>query len=578
MAAFAADLRAWLELRPIAARPDSLGYRVGRFVRRHRAIVGVTALGLGAVTAALVVALWQAQVARANAGRAEAAAAAARRQTARAETGERAAQRVTEFLQTILAEANDTLRDSTREPTVDDAVAAAAKRVDAELADDPELQFAVLGVLGVVALGNADDATAAGYLERAFELQQRLPGLTPTARADAYQRLANLRLARKDLAGAHYLALDGLAILAPALAADAAGAPRVAAELHTVVRTIRFYQTELDLALAENAKVVALRRRMLGDTAFAVGMDLYSGAVMLESAKRHAEAEVLYRQSLAIHEARLAPDDFRIAVVLGRLATVRRDQGHGRDALEMITRAIAVLRSHPEQPENLAASLKDLGDTHGQLGQLAESRAALEEALAIYQTRDPRVWRMELGVEVALGDIARNEGRFADAAVHHDRASAAARAAWGPDHVATINTRITAIYERGLAGDPAAAYAEITALEPSIPDAKNSDATVVARVRNFRGRIAIEARLGAAAVTLMREAVALGEAAHTPTSPVLARIRIGLALALVALGDPAALPEARTLLTDNLATLDAKGFGWDLTAKQARAALDALPR
>jgi len=52
VAAFADDLERYLRHEPVSARPDSLAYRAGRFVRRHRASVGV---GAGAA-AALVVA------------------------------------------------------------------------------------------------------------------------------------------------------------------------------------------------------------------------------------------------------------------------------------------------------------------------------------------------------------------------------------------------------------------------------------------------------------------------------------------------------------------------------------------
>ena len=45
----AEDLRRYLEHRPVSAQPDSPAYRIGKFVRRNRAVVSVSSLAIGAV-------------------------------------------------------------------------------------------------------------------------------------------------------------------------------------------------------------------------------------------------------------------------------------------------------------------------------------------------------------------------------------------------------------------------------------------------------------------------------------------------------------------------------------------------
>jgi serine/threonine protein kinase len=57
------DLRRLLENRPVLARPDSLAYRVDRFVRRNRLPVGAAAAAILALSAGLGAALWQAHAA-----------------------------------------------------------------------------------------------------------------------------------------------------------------------------------------------------------------------------------------------------------------------------------------------------------------------------------------------------------------------------------------------------------------------------------------------------------------------------------------------------------------------------------
>jgi non-specific serine/threonine protein kinase/serine/threonine-protein kinase len=65
------DIRRHLEGLPVRATPDSVGYRAGKFIRRHKA--GVAAFTLAAVflVGGLALALWQMQVARRERSRAE---------------------------------------------------------------------------------------------------------------------------------------------------------------------------------------------------------------------------------------------------------------------------------------------------------------------------------------------------------------------------------------------------------------------------------------------------------------------------------------------------------------------------
>jgi len=71
-AALADDLRRWLDHEPITARPDTAGYRIGRFLQRHRRIViAAGTVGAVALTAGAGLALWQAREARAQRAQAE---------------------------------------------------------------------------------------------------------------------------------------------------------------------------------------------------------------------------------------------------------------------------------------------------------------------------------------------------------------------------------------------------------------------------------------------------------------------------------------------------------------------------
>lgn len=68
---FAADIRRHLQGLPVSARPDTLGYRAGKFVRRHKASAIAAIIAIVALISGTSVALWQAHVARSERDRAE---------------------------------------------------------------------------------------------------------------------------------------------------------------------------------------------------------------------------------------------------------------------------------------------------------------------------------------------------------------------------------------------------------------------------------------------------------------------------------------------------------------------------
>lgn len=66
IASFADDIRRYLDYRPVHARPDTLAYRAGKFVRRRRGLVAALAAIILAVTAGLVSTARSARIANEN--------------------------------------------------------------------------------------------------------------------------------------------------------------------------------------------------------------------------------------------------------------------------------------------------------------------------------------------------------------------------------------------------------------------------------------------------------------------------------------------------------------------------------
>ena len=126
---FADDLQRVLDHRPIAARPDSVGYRTRRYLQRHAFGVGATALVAFAVLAGLGGTLVKQHEAEREAARAVA---------------------VKRFLLDLFEQARSSVQSGgtrVREATVNDMLAAGVDRVDKSFAAQPAIRDEVFQIL-----------------------------------------------------------------------------------------------------------------------------------------------------------------------------------------------------------------------------------------------------------------------------------------------------------------------------------------------------------------------------------------------------------------------------------------------
>jgi serine/threonine-protein kinase len=172
-AAFADDLRRWLDGRPVAAQPDTASYRVRKFVSRHRLAVGSASAVLLALVAGFGTALWQASVARREAARAEA-------QTVRARAEATKATAIKDFL---LASFNTTQIGPRAEAgsaptTVVELIERGGATLLADQKLDPEARLELLTALGEVQRINGLVAQADQLAVKALEIARDHYGAT----------------------------------------------------------------------------------------------------------------------------------------------------------------------------------------------------------------------------------------------------------------------------------------------------------------------------------------------------------------------------------------------------------------
>ncbi|MEX1244203.1 MAG: serine/threonine-protein kinase [Thermoanaerobaculia bacterium] len=173
--ALAEDIRRYLEHQPIAARPDTLGYRAGKFVRRHRVGVAATVLVAAAALVGTAVTLWQAREARKE------------RDDARAQLARATA--VKDFLGFLLSAA----APAGRQYSVSELLEQGEVVIDRQFAADDGLRAEMLAAVGQQHMNAERFAKAAQVLERSAAIAERAGD--PILRARALCPLALAKLA-----------------------------------------------------------------------------------------------------------------------------------------------------------------------------------------------------------------------------------------------------------------------------------------------------------------------------------------------------------------------------------------------
>jgi len=325
----AADLRHYLADEPVTAGPPSVGYRLHKFVRRHR--IGV-ALG-AALALSLILGLagtaWGLVRAR-----------AAERQ-ARLEAG--TLSEVMDFMIGMF-EINDPGEARGSMITVREILDRARDRIRGELTDEPEVQARLLDAMGRVyrSLGLYTDARP--LLEQALEAAARRFGPDRPETARAQNGLAGLLILRGE--------------------AD---------------------EAERLLRRAE-----AIQQRTLPEGHLDRARTLNNLGHVERLRKRYDAAIPFYERAFAIRERALGPDHPEVAKMLNQLALVRIQTGDLDGARPLLARALAAYeRTRGSGHLSTVDVLLNQAQLERRAGRLPEARAAVERARSIQESSLP---------------------------------------------------------------------------------------------------------------------------------------------------------------------------------------------
>jgi eukaryotic-like serine/threonine-protein kinase len=586
------DLRRYLAGHPIAARPDTVPYRVSKFVGRHR--TGVFAGVLVAVTllgSSVALFFQQRQTAR---------------ERDRAELEAAKAGQVTEFL-TGIFEVSDP--DVARGDTV--TARSLLDRGTERLAADPGLEPAVraemLSVLGRVyqqlglydqalplleeALGlndvvfgprslevAASNALLASVLHerdefdraevvarRALDLRRELLGAGDTLVAISMSTLASVLNGRGEMEEAERLHREALEIVrqhgSPALVATDLSNLGV-----TLWRRGRFDEAR---PLAEEA--LAIRRDLYGDEHTEVATSLNNLATIVRDMGDYDRAEELYREAVAVRGRLLGEAHPHVALLLNNLAGLQHMQGRIEEAEQTAQAALAIRR-------------EAFGDHHPRVAESLHMMAFLRyvrrdnAGAAEYFERALEIWRPELGdthpnvltVLHNLGAVRREQGDLDGAEEALREALALRRQVLGEDHpdIGSSHNNLGLVLARK--GEYEAAEESFRAALATWRTALGDGHPRVAYALLDLGRMFVDLERFDEAEPLLREALEIRLAGLEEDSAPVAMARLHLGRALLGLDRFA---EAEPLLRASYPTVTADRGPDDETTLLARRAL-----
>lgn len=436
---------------PVIARGDPWGYRLKKFVGRHRAVAVASLLALLSLSAGLSVAVVQAREKALEAKKAE---------------------EVKDFVLSLFEHAQPEASGG-RDISVREMVDLGATRVVTELEAQPQVQAEMMALLGDVYISLDGNAEAEELLERSLATREALYGDVHPEIARTLFLIGKLRYQTGDYDEAE-------AYLLKTLDQQEALGRETHVETADVLSTLA--QVLLWVGRFEDARVrsdeaLRIRRARYGPGHPMVGKSIAQQAKIRYREGNYAEAVVMYREALSLlrdapagHRsdkltvleglalalqdlgnyeeservtrehldqgvALYGPDHSNVATMQHNLAKLLKQQGKFAAADSMYREALGVYRrALGDDHVYVAVTMHDLGSLRLSQGEYQEAETLLRTSLAIYRKQmgdDHAYVAMNLNT---LGRLLSRTGAFDEAEAHFREAVTSYRRALPADH------------------------------------------------------------------------------------------------------------------------------------------------
>lgn len=361
--ALAEDLENVLSNRPIAARPDSLGYRTKKFVQRRALAVTVSAIVAVSVVAGASAFTYQLALAE------------------KAATLEAAkANQVTRFLMGLFS-ANNPAEALGSDITASQLLVQGLKDVEA-LDDEPAVQAQLLVVLGNVYLQLGQYEQSQPLLERALAIREVLFAPPHGELAESLTAIGNLKSATGEHVAAESSYRRALTMREALFGPEDS---KVAEVLQHLAWDLSL-QGRLEEAEVAARRSLSIRQTRFGSRSLEAALSANVLGNVLTSQGELDSAEALLRRVLEVRKAALPETHPDLTDAMSNLSGVLFRKGDLDGTLALLSEKMRLDRNvfGEEHPE-IVFNLKNLGTLAVQRGELREAEQLLEEAYIMSQ-------------------------------------------------------------------------------------------------------------------------------------------------------------------------------------------------
>jgi tetratricopeptide (TPR) repeat protein len=428
-AGMAEDIHRYLNEEPIVARPPNAAYRMGKFARRHKALMA----GASVVFAVLIAGIVAITLEAARALHAE--------QVALRESA--TAQAVNDFLQNdLLAQASAaTQAGPNTKPDPDlkvrTALDRAAVRITGRFEGQPEVEAAIRETIGQTYMDLGLYPETRTQLERALELHRRVLGSENRKTLKTISRLGRTSFLQGKYPEAEALFSQALKIQRRVLGSEH---PDTLFSMNGLAAT---YYSQAKYAQVEAlfSQTVQIQRRVLGPQHPDTLSSMNNLAVVFRSQGKYPQAEALFRLTLEMRRRGSGPEHPSTLLAANNLANVYYEQGKfaQAEALYKQTLEIQLRVLGPEHPDTVR-SMNNMANVYYSQGKYPHAEALYSRALEIRRRVLGAEHPNTLNSISNLAIVYRSQCKYAQAEALFSRTLELERRLLGPEHPVTLNT------------------------------------------------------------------------------------------------------------------------------------------